>query len=219
MFSSERCGGGSLLGSRAARRRASSCRWEAVCRRTSSWQLFWLRSSSCSCSSPARWLISWRSLRSRSERLSLYWRRSSFVFSFSRLRDSSTVLSFFNTAFRSGGDVLDGIAQWISLSLGTFSTLMRGDWLGCSLTSTRDSVTWLTEFSASWQTKDVPVSRNRGSCCMLLEFRMSSCKEKKVTRSYREKGIAGNFLNSRNLIPYWIKMCYYRNYWIMQQNK
>ncbi len=180
MFSSERCGGGSLSGSRAARRRASSCRWEAVCRRTSSWQLFWLRSSSCSCSSPARWLISWRSLRSRSDRLSLYWRSSCFVFSFSRLRDSSTVLSFFNTAFRSGirSDVLDGIAQWISFSFGTFSRLMRRDWLGCG-TSTWDSVNGLTEFSAAGQTEAVPESSNRGSgwSCMLLEVRLSSFKE------------------------------------------
>ncbi len=179
MFSSERCGGGSLSGSRAARRRATSCRWEAVCRRTSSWQLFWLRSSCCSCSSPARWLISWRSLRSRSERLSLYWRSSSFVFSFSRLRDSSTVLSFFNTAFRSGGDVLDGIAHWISFSFGTFSTLMRGDWLDCG-TSTWDSVTKLTEFSlsAAGQTAG---SSNRGSSwsCILREVILSSFKEKR----------------------------------------
>jgi len=189
MFSSERCGGGSLSGSRAARRRASSCRWEAVCRRTSSWQLFWLRSSSCSCSSPARWLISWRSLRSRSERLSLYWRSSSLVFSFSRLRDSSTVLSFFNTAFRSGRDVLDGIAHWISFSFGTFSTWMRGDWLDCG-TSTWDSVTKLTEFSlsAAGQTEAVPGSSNRGSgwSCMLLEVRLSSFKEKR-SRDLTEK--------------------------------
>ncbi len=187
MFSSERCGGGSLSGSRTARRRASSCRWEAVCRRTSSWQLFWLRSSSCSCSSPARWLISWRSLRSRSERLSLYWRSSSFVFSFSRLRDSSTILSFFNTAFRSLGDVLFGITQWISLSFGTFSTLMLGDWLGCG-TSTRDSVTGLTEFSAAGQTEAVPGSSNRGSSwsCLLLEVRLSSFKEKR-SRDLTEK--------------------------------